>query len=60
MYAWVQARGDRPDARPMPRVGVLNPPACGRAAQYMEYVAAGDIVDGVVHLLGTSGMLKRV
>ena len=35
-------------------------PECGCATQCMEYVAAGDIVDGAVHMLGTSGMLRYV
>jgi quinolinate synthase len=35
-------------------------PECGCATQCMEYVAAGDIADGGVHMLGTSGMLKYV
>jgi len=35
-------------------------PECGCATQCMEYVAAGDIADGSVHMLGTSGMLKHV
>ena len=35
-------------------------PECGCATQCMEYVAAGDIPDGGVHMLGTSGMLRHV
>jgi quinolinate synthase len=35
-------------------------PECGCATQCMEYVAAGEIVDGGVHMLGTGGMLKHV
>jgi len=35
-------------------------PECGCATQCMEHVAAGDIPDGSVHMLGTSGMLKHV
>jgi len=35
-------------------------PECGCAAQCMEYVAAGEIADGGVHMLGTGGMLKYV
>jgi Quinolinate synthetase A protein len=35
-------------------------PECGCATQCVEYVAAGEIVDGSVHVLGTSGMLKHV
>jgi quinolinate synthase len=39
---------------------VLIHPECGCANQCMECVAAGDIVDGGVHMLGTSGMLNCV
>jgi quinolinate synthase len=35
-------------------------PECGCATQGMEYVAAGEIVGGGVHMLGTSGMLNYV
>ena len=35
-------------------------PECGCATQGMEYVASGEILDGGVHILGTSGMLKHV
>ena len=35
-------------------------PECGCATQCMEYVAAGEIPDGGVHMLGTSGMLNYV
>ena len=35
-------------------------PECGCATQCMEYVAAGEIADGGVHMLGTGGMLKHV
>jgi quinolinate synthase len=35
-------------------------PECGCATQGMEHVAAGEIIDGGVHMLGTSGMLSYV
>jgi quinolinate synthase len=35
-------------------------PECGCATQCMEYVAAGEIPDGGVHMLGTGGMLAYV
>jgi quinolinate synthase len=35
-------------------------PECGCATQCMEYVAAGEIQDGGVHMLGTGGMLRYV
>ena len=35
-------------------------PECGCATQCMEYVAAGEIHDGGVHMLGTGGMLRYV
>ena len=35
-------------------------PECACATQAMEYVASGEILDGGVHILGTSGMLKHV
>jgi quinolinate synthase len=35
-------------------------PECGCATQCMEYVAAGEIAEGGVHMLGTSGMLRYV
>jgi quinolinate synthase len=35
-------------------------PECGCATQCMEYVAAGEIEDGGVHMLGTGGMLRYV
>ena len=35
-------------------------PECGCATQCMEYVAAGDIPDGGVYMLGTGGMLNYV
>ena len=47
-------RGERPGS------DFLIHPECGCATQCMEYVAAGEIVDGGVHMLGTSGMLKHV
>jgi quinolinate synthase len=33
---------------------------CGSATQCMEYVIAGEIADGGLHMLGTGGMLKHV
>jgi quinolinate synthase len=47
-------RAERPGAE------FLIHPECGCATQCMEYVVAGEIPDGGVHMLGTSGMLKRV
>jgi quinolinate synthase len=35
-------------------------PECGCATQCMEFVAAGEIADGGVHMLGTWGMLAYV
>jgi quinolinate synthase len=40
--------------------GFLIHPECGCATQAMEYVAAGEIDPGGVHMLSTSGMLSHV
>jgi len=47
-------RSERPGAE------FLVHPECGCATQCMEYIAAGDVPDGGVHILGTSGMLRHV
>jgi quinolinate synthase len=47
-------RAERPQAE------FLIHPECGCATQCMEYVAAGDIRKGGVHIFSTSGMLKHV
>jgi quinolinate synthase len=43
-----------------PEAEFLIHPECGCSTQAMEYVAAGDIDPGGVHMLSTSGMLKHV
>ena len=43
-----------------PGSSVPDPPRVRCATQCMEYVAAGEIPDGGVHMLGTSGMLRHV
>src|SRR4051812_40599131 len=43
-----------------PEAEFLIHPECGCSTQAMEYVAAGDIAAGGVHMLSTSGMLKHV
>jgi quinolinate synthase len=50
----VQTRAENPDAE------FLIHPECGCATQAMEYVAAGEIEPGGVHMLSTSGMLEHV
>src|SRR4051794_15150599 len=50
----VQTRAENPEAE------FLIHPECGCATQAMEYVAAGDIEAGGVHMLSTSGMLEHV
>ena len=47
-------RQERPDSE------FLIHPECGCATQCMEYVAAGDIREGGVHMFSTSGMLDYV
>jgi quinolinate synthase len=47
-------RTERPGAE------FLIHPECGCATQCMEYVAAGDIEEGDVHMFSTSGMLNHV
>jgi quinolinate synthase len=47
-------RAEHPDAE------FLIHPECGCATQCMEYVAAGDIEEGGVHMFSTSGMLNHV
>jgi quinolinate synthase len=49
-----QTRAENPEAE------FLIHPECGCATQAMEYVAAGDIEAGGVHMLSTSGMLQHV
>ncbi len=49
-----QTRAEHPEAE------FLIHPECGCATQAMEYVAAGDIESGGVHMLSTSGMLEHV
>jgi len=49
-----QTRAEHPEAE------LLIHPECGCATQAMEYVAAGDIEPGGVHMLSTSGMLDHV
>ncbi len=43
-----------------PGAEFLIHPECGCATQCMEYVAAGDIEEGGVHMYSTSGMLNHV
>jgi quinolinate synthase len=43
-----------------PEAEFLIHPECGCSTQAMEYVAAGDIDAGGVHMLSTSGMLEHV
>ena len=43
-----------------PGAEFLIHPECGCATQCMEYVAAGDIEEGGVHMFSTSGMLNYV
>jgi quinolinate synthase len=43
-----------------PEAEFLIHPECGCSTQAMEYVAAGDIDAGGVHMLSTSGMLQHV
>src|SRR6478609_11621285 len=43
-----------------PNAEFLIHPECGCSTQAMEYVAAGDIGSGGVHMLSTSGMLAHV
>ncbi len=43
-----------------PEAEFLIHPECGCSTQAMEYVAAGDIEPGGVHMLSTSGMQKHV
>ena len=47
-------RAERPDSE------LLIHPECGCATQCMEYVAAGEIREGGVHMFSTSGMLDHV
>ncbi len=47
-------RAEQPDSE------FLIHPECGCATQCMEYLAAGEIAEGGVHLLGTGGMLRYV
>jgi quinolinate synthase len=49
-----QTRAEHPGAE------FLIHPECGCSTQAMEYVAAGDVDAGGVHMLSTSGMLKHV
>jgi quinolinate synthase len=49
-----QTRAEHPDAE------FLIHPECGCSTQAMEYVAAGDVGPGGVHMLSTSGMLEHV
>jgi quinolinate synthase len=49
-----RTRAERPDAE------FLIHPECGCATACMEYVAAGDIKEGGVHMFSTSGMLNHV
>jgi quinolinate synthase len=50
----VRTRAEHPEAE------FLIHPECGCSTQAMEYVAAGDIDAGGVHMLSTSGMLEHV
>src|SRR6478752_6937071 len=43
-----------------PEAEFLIHPECGCSTQAMEYVAAGDVGAGGVHMLSTSGMLEHV
>ena len=43
-----------------PEAEFLIHPECGCATQCMEYVAAGDIPEGGVHMFSTGGMLAHV
>jgi quinolinate synthase len=43
-----------------PEAEFLIHPECGCASQAMEYVASGEIDSEGVHMLSTSGMIKRV
>ncbi len=43
-----------------PEAEFLIHPECGCSTQAMEYVAAGDLAPGGVHMLSTSGMLRHV
>jgi quinolinate synthase len=43
-----------------PEAEFLIHPECGCSTQAMEYVASGDVDEGGVHMLSTSGMLKHV
>jgi quinolinate synthase len=43
-----------------PAAEFLIHPECGCSTQAMEYVAAGDVGAGGVHMLSTSGMLEHV
>jgi quinolinate synthase len=57
--------GIRPDdinrmRKEQPASEFLIHPECGCATQCMEYVAAGDIPEGGVHMFSTSGMLNHV
>jgi quinolinate synthase len=47
-------RSEHPDAE------FLIHPECGCATQCLEYVAAGDLSEGSVHMFSTSGMLDYV
>jgi quinolinate synthase len=49
-----RARAERPGSE------LLIHPECGRATQCTEFVAAGEIEDAGVHMLGTGGMLRYV
>jgi quinolinate synthase len=49
-----RTRAEHPDAE------FLIHPECGCSTQAMEYVAAGEIEAGGVHMLSTSGMLQHV
>src|SRR4051794_6750553 len=49
-----RTRGEQPEAE------FLIRPECGCSTQAMEYVAAGDIDAGGVHMLSTSGMQRHV
>jgi quinolinate synthase len=43
-----------------PEAEFLIHPECGCSTQAMEYVASGDVDEGGVHMLSTSGMVKHV
>ncbi len=49
-----RTRAENPDA------DFLIHPECGCSTQAMEYVAAGELEQGGVHMLSTSGMLEHV